>query len=110
MDPIKAHLETGWLPNDTTEARKLQVRALRYALIDGALYKKSYLIPYLMCLRPLDAESALKEVHEGICRQHMGGRALAHKIARLGFYWPNMLNEAETSSESVKDVKNMPLS
>ena len=24
----------------------------------------------------------------------MGGRALAHKIARLGFYWPNMLNEA----------------
>ena len=36
----------------------------------------------------------LKEVHEGICGQHLGGRALTHKIARLGFYWPNMLNEA----------------
>ena len=47
-----------------------------------------------MCLRPLDAESTLKEVHEGICGQHLGGRALAHKIAQLGFYWPNMLNEA----------------
>ena len=44
MDPIKAHLESGRLPNETMEARKLHVRALRYALIDGALYKKSYLI------------------------------------------------------------------
>ena len=94
MDPINAHLESGWLPNDTTKARKLQVWALSYALIDRALYKKLYLIPYLRCLRPLDAKSALKKVHEGICGQHLGGRALAYKISRLGFYWPNMLNEA----------------
>ena len=72
MDPIKAYLESAWLPNDTTEGRKLQVRALRYAVIDGALYKKSHLIPYLRCLRPLDTESSLREVHEGICGQHLG--------------------------------------
>ena len=84
MDPIKAHLESGWLPNDTTEARKLQVRALRYALIDGALYKKSYLIPYLRCLRPLDAESALKEVHEGICGQTLGGQSPGTQDSPIG--------------------------
>ena len=90
--------------NGSTEAPSAY--ALRYALIDGALYKKAYLISYLRCLRPPDAESTLREVHEGIeyllvrtlffalCGQHLGGRALAHKIARLGFYWPNMLNEA----------------
>ena len=94
MDPIKARLESGWLPNDTTKAQKLQVRALRYALVDGALYKKSYSIPYLRCLRPLDAKSNLREVHEGIYGQHLGGRALAYKIARLGIYFPNMLYEA----------------
>ena len=37
----------------------------------------------------------MKEVHEGICGQHLGGRALAHKITRLGFFWPNMLKDAK---------------
>ena len=70
MDPIKSHLENGWLPSNGMEARKLSVRALRYVLIEGILYKKSFVIPYLKCLRPDEAELALKEVHEGICGQH----------------------------------------
>ena len=94
MDPIKAHLENGWKPTDPTEARRLTVRALRYALIDGILYKKSHVLPYLKCLRPQEARETLEEVHGGICGQHLGGRALAHKVTRLGFYWPNMLNDA----------------
>ena len=72
MDPIKAHLETGWLPDNVFEARRLTVRALRYALIDGILYKRSFVIPYLRCLRPDEARLALEEVHEGICGQHLG--------------------------------------
>ena len=38
---------------------------------------------------------ALEEVHEGICGQHLGGRALAHKMTRLGFYWPEMMADAK---------------
>jgi Integrase core domain/Integrase zinc binding domain len=83
------------LPTDATEARKLAVRALRYALIEGILYKKSFTIPYLRCLRPDEAKSAIEEVHEGICGQHLGGRALAHKLVRLGFYWPTMMADAK---------------
>lgn len=77
------------------KARKLSVRALRCALIDGILYKKSFVIPCLKCLRPHEAEAALKEVHEGICGQHLGGRAFAHKVTRLGFYWSEMLKDAK---------------
>ncbi|XP_074377528.1 uncharacterized protein LOC141719042 [Apium graveolens] len=95
IEPIKTHLETGWLPDDAQEARKLSVRALRYSLIEGLLYKRSFVILYLKCLRPLEAEEALKEAHEGICGQHLGGRALAHKITRSGFYWPTMLADAK---------------
>ncbi|XP_063939813.1 uncharacterized protein LOC135148496 [Daucus carota subsp. sativus] len=95
IDEVKTYLETGHLPPDAGEARKLQVRALKYALIEGILYKKSFVIPYLKCLRPDEAREALKEVHEGICGQHLGGRALAHKITRLGFFWPNMLKDAK---------------
>ncbi|XP_074327442.1 uncharacterized protein LOC141665358 [Apium graveolens] len=73
IDPIKTHLMTGWLLDDAQEARKLSIRALRYSLIKGLMYKRSCVIPYLKCLRPLEAEEALKEAHEGICGQHLGG-------------------------------------
>ena len=70
MDPIRAHLETGWLPVDRMEVRRISIKALRYILNDGVLYKKSFLIPYLKCMRPLEAETSLREAHEGICGQH----------------------------------------
>nr|XP_017225332.1 PREDICTED: uncharacterized protein LOC108201552 [Daucus carota subsp. sativus] len=76
MDEIKLYLEKGHLPPNVDEARKLQVRALK-------------------CLRPDEAREALREVHEGVCGQHLGGRALAHKVTRLGFYWPDMLKHAQ---------------
>ena len=94
MDPIKAHLKTGWVPTNVMEARKLSSRSWKYVLIDGILYKKSFVIPFLKCLNPQEAEAALKEVHEGICGQHLGGRALGHKIVRLGFYWPEMMKDS----------------
>ncbi|KAK3023184.1 hypothetical protein RJ639_044171 [Escallonia herrerae] len=37
---------------------------------------------------------ALREVHEGICGQHLGGRTLAYKILRQGYYWPVMQKDA----------------
>ncbi|XP_074374076.1 uncharacterized protein LOC141714456 [Apium graveolens] len=95
IDPIKAHLQTAWLPSNAMEARQLSVRALRYSMIDGILYKRSFIIPYLRCLRPDEARPAMEEVHEGICGQHLGGRAIAHKITRLGFYWPEMMADAK---------------
>ncbi|XP_074330359.1 uncharacterized protein LOC141667658 [Apium graveolens] len=95
IDPIKTHLETGWLPDNAQEARKLSVRALRYSFIEGLLYKRSFVILYLKFLRPLEAEKALKEAHEGICGQHLGGRTLAHKITWLGFHWPTMLADVK---------------
>ncbi|KAL8091611.1 hypothetical protein AgCh_034024 [Apium graveolens] len=95
IDPIKAHIQIGWLPSDATEARKLTVRALRYSLIDGILYKRSFVVPYLRCLRPDEARLALEEVHDGICGQHLGGRALSHKITRLVFYWTEMMVDAK---------------
>ncbi|XP_074342468.1 uncharacterized protein LOC141680034 [Apium graveolens] len=72
INPIKTYLETGWLPDDTQEARKLSVRALRYSLVEGLLYKRSFVIPFLKCLRSLKVEEALKEAHEEICGKHLG--------------------------------------
>lgn len=35
----------------------------------------------------------MKEVHEGVCGSHMGGRSLAGKILRARYYRPNMLQD-----------------
>ncbi|XP_074346850.1 uncharacterized protein LOC141685657 [Apium graveolens] len=86
IDPIKTCLETRWFSDDAQEACTLSVKILRYSLIEGLLYKRSFIIPYLKCLRTHEVEEALKEANERICWKHLGGRALAHKISRLGFY------------------------
>ena len=107
MDPIKAHLKTGWVPTNVMEARKLSSRGLKYVLIDGVLYKKSFVIPFLKCLNPREADAALKEVHEGICGQHLGGRALGHKIVRLGFYWPEIDERLYELCEKVRQMSKV---
>ncbi|KAK3039116.1 hypothetical protein RJ639_028862 [Escallonia herrerae] len=66
----------------------------KFTLVDGVLYKKSFSLPYLKCLSPKEADYALQEVHEGICGQHLGGKNLAHKILRQGYYWPGMQKDA----------------
>ena len=45
MDPIREHLEKGWLPMNRMEVIKISVKALTYVLIYVILYKKSFLIP-----------------------------------------------------------------
>lgn len=55
MDEMKMYLEYGHLPPNAEEARNLKVRALKYELIEGILYRKSFVIPHLRCLRPDEA-------------------------------------------------------
>ncbi|KAK2999168.1 hypothetical protein RJ639_022612 [Escallonia herrerae] len=94
MDMIVTYLSTGELPSERHEARNLCVKATRYTLVEVTLYKKSFSLPYLRCLHPSESIYALQEVHEGICGQHLGGRTLAQKILRQGYYWPTMQRDA----------------
>ena len=36
----------------------------------------------------------LVELHEGICKNHPGGRTLAHRVHTQGYYWPTMKADA----------------
>ncbi|KAK3034730.1 hypothetical protein RJ639_032683 [Escallonia herrerae] len=106
MDTIIKILSTGELPNERHEARNLRVREARYTLVEGVLYKKSFSLPYLRCLRPSESVYALQEVHEGICGQHLGGRTLAQKILRQGYYWPTMQKDAIEFTQCRKTPSN----
>ena len=80
IDPLVAYLKDRVLPPDAKEARKLKNQASRYILYKGKLYKRSYSLPLLKCLRHSEADLALREVHEGVCGSHLGARSLSHKL------------------------------
>uniref|UniRef100_A0A2N9HB70 RNase H type-1 domain-containing protein n=1 Tax=Fagus sylvatica TaxID=28930 RepID=A0A2N9HB70_FAGSY len=94
MLPIIRYLKEGTLPADKTEAHKLQIRASRFQLLGGILYKMGFSRPHLRCLSPEEANYVIREVHEGVCGNHSGARSLAHKLTRAGYYWPSLLHDA----------------
>jgi ribonuclease HI len=94
MLPIIRYLKEGTLPADKTEAHKLQIRASRFQLLGGILYKMGFSRPHLRCLSPEEANYAIREVHEGVCGNHSGAKSLAHKLTRAGYYWPSLLHDA----------------
>ncbi|XP_077252057.1 uncharacterized protein LOC143891356 [Tasmannia lanceolata] len=63
---IIRYLRSGELPGEKKEAWKVVQRAARFSFDGETLYKRSYTLPYLKCLRPTDALYALRETHEGI--------------------------------------------
>ena len=84
----------GILPSDPNEASKLRSRSTRFAILQGTLYKRGFSAPLLKCIGKEDSNYVLREVHEGICGNHIGARALAGKTLRQGYYWPTMLEDA----------------
>ena len=82
MDPIVRYLTDGISPEDPTESKRLRWLASQYLMTDGRLYKRSFSLPLLRCLGPTNADYALREVHEGICGSHLGGKSLAYKVLR----------------------------
>ncbi|GJR42503.1 reverse transcriptase domain-containing protein [Tanacetum coccineum] len=48
----------------------------------------------MRCVGPNQARYVRKEAHFGSCEEHAGPRTIAQKVARLGYYWPTMYNDA----------------
>ncbi|CAJ2642757.1 uncharacterized protein LOC123899916 [Trifolium pratense] len=92
--PIMQYLQKGELPEDKEAAVRLRRKAAHYTLISGRLYKRGFSSPMLLCVNEEEAKGILKEIHEGSCGSHIGGRSLAGKVARAGFFWPTLLKDA----------------
>ena len=94
MDPIWNYIIDGSLPDDPKKATKIRVRSARFTNHKGSLYKRGFFTPFLKCISGEDTQYVLREVHEGICGNHIGARALAGKVLRQGYYWPTILKDA----------------
>ncbi|XP_030925024.1 uncharacterized protein LOC115952080 [Quercus lobata] len=86
MDPMVRYLKDDILPEEKLEAEKIRRKAPRFRLSkDHILYKRSYSGPYLLCVHPEASKLLLKELHEGICGSHTGGRSLSHRAITQGY-------------------------
>jgi hypothetical protein len=50
----------------------------------------------------------LDEIHEGVCGSHAGGRFLAHKAVRIGYYWPKMYAGSMEVVQKCKQFASVP--
>ncbi|XP_074355937.1 uncharacterized protein LOC141695599 [Apium graveolens] len=86
MTPIHNYIQTGAVPEDKLQARRLRYQAAKYVEYDGVLYKRGFNQPLLRCVDMEEGNYILREVHKGICGNHSGGGSLALKVLRQGYY------------------------
>jgi hypothetical protein len=72
------------------ESQRVNIHSPWYTLIGGQLYQRGHTEPLLKCLKNFEAEYVLREIHEGVCKNHSRSQMLAHKAMRAGYYWPTM--------------------
>jgi ribonuclease HI len=90
------YLHNGALPSEKKFAVQLKMKAGRFTMVNGTLYKRGFTLPLLKCVSPEEGNYILREIHEGICGNHSGAKELAYKAVRAGFYWPNMSKDLAT--------------
>ncbi|RDX67005.1 hypothetical protein CR513_54170, partial [Mucuna pruriens] len=108
MSPLIEYLKDEQLPSDPIEAKKLVRDAAKYIIIGGELYRRGFSFPLLHCVEGEESQYVVKEVYEGVCDTHIGGRALASKIARAGYYWPTLKNNCMECCQRVVEVTTTP--
>ena len=85
MNPIWDYLVEGTLLSNPKEASKIRARSEKFTVYRRILYKRGFSMPILKCVEKEDANYILKEVHKGVCGNHIGARTLAGKTLRQGY-------------------------
>jgi len=94
-EPIRNYIFNGVLPTDKWEARKLKATCARFCLADDILYRRIISAPDAICIFGEQTRTVIKEIHDGTCGNHSGGRSLAFKLKKYGYFWPTMVADCE---------------
>ncbi|GJR49182.1 reverse transcriptase domain-containing protein [Tanacetum coccineum] len=105
MTSIYEYLTEGILPGGANKVRAVRRKSQRFAMINGILYKKSFLRPWLRCVGPLQENYVLREIHEGSCSMHVGTRSIVYKALRTRYYWPTMHKDVRALIRACQDCQ-----
>ena len=89
---IYQFLRLGAYPEVVMAKNKRALRQLtaQFVICGETLYRQSTDGMLLLCLDCTSANQVMREIHAGICRPHMGGHMLAHKIMKTDYFWLTM--------------------
>ncbi|XP_020676621.2 uncharacterized protein LOC110095423 [Dendrobium catenatum] len=100
--PFIDYFKENKLPTEKSMAAQIRKRALRYAFVNGTLYRRAFDQMWLRCLGAKEADKVVVEVHEGLCGAHQSDPKMVAKIKRMGYYWPimvtNYIDQAKRST------------
>ncbi|XP_072061951.1 uncharacterized protein [Arachis hypogaea] len=88
--PYFTFLKLGEVPQEEPNQKLFRRKASSFTIIRDNLYRRGFSRSLLKCLGEEEADLAMTEAHEEICGTHVGGRSLAAKILRAGYYWPSL--------------------
>nr|GEU58485.1 hypothetical protein [Tanacetum cinerariifolium] len=100
MTPIREYIENKILPEDATKARTIQEKSRNYTIVEGILYRKSYLGPLLRCIGLQQVKYLIKKIHMGSSGMHDRPRRAVHKAMNAEFIWPSMHQDANNEISS----------
>ena len=75
MTPIILYLKDGVLLEDKSKARLLRLKAARYILYDGKLYRRGFSTLLLTCVDLKEGNYILWDIHEGVYDNNVGGQS-----------------------------------
>nr|GFD14356.1 reverse transcriptase domain-containing protein [Tanacetum cinerariifolium] len=82
MTPIINCLERRVWPEDQNEVCALRMKINQYIMEEGVLFKRSYLMPMLRYVGPLQANYVIREIHMKACNMHLKARSVVVKAIR----------------------------
>ena len=105
ITPYQWYLKDGVLPLEPTEAKRIKKSSSKFTLIDGDLFRFGFTHPVLVCVNGEQCTRIMSELHEGICGSHVGGRALAGRVLRAGYYWPTLREDCVGYAQHCKQCQ-----
>jgi hypothetical protein len=75
---------------------------MQYHLLTSVLFFVNYDRVLLICLECKDVEKVLKELDDGPVGGLFIGNKTAHKILRVGYYFPTLFRDAHTYAKNCK--------
>ena len=84
-----------WYTNMTdSEKSTMKLHALRFFIISGEIWWRNMEGVLLKCVDKEQSVRILTEMHSGVCGGHYMPKTIAHKVLRVGFWWPTPFNDA----------------
>jgi hypothetical protein len=72
----------------------LRLKSASFYLVNGILFRQSFDDVLMHCLEKDEAKKILLELHAGEAGGHFGGDTAAHKVLKVGYYWPTLFRDA----------------